>query len=157
MARTENETRHEDFQVVGKAGFPGFLTPESPARYPGHKVPASTTPHKKSPKKAPGDANVALILTSQAFENANPIPRRYTCEGDDISPPLEWAGIPSGTKSLALLVEDPDAPDPANPKRVWVHWVLYDIPGPARTLPDHGVELARGVDSGHPVHWLPGD
>lgn len=67
-------------------------------------------------------------LTSPAFKHGQPIPRRYTCEGDDVSPPLEWAGLPEGTKSLALIVDDPDAPDPAAPKRVWVHWVLYDIP-----------------------------
>jgi len=61
-----------------------------------------------------------LTLSSPAFEHGQPIPQRYTCEGNDISPPLEWADIPAGTKSLALLVEDPDAPDPARPKRVWV-------------------------------------
>ena len=71
---------------------------------------------------------MAFRITSPAFENGDPIPRRYTCEGDDISPPLEWSGVPKGTKSLALIAEDPDAPDPAAPKRVWVHWVLYDIP-----------------------------
>ena len=71
---------------------------------------------------------MALRITSPAFEHGEPMPRRYTCEGDDISPALEWSGVPEGTKSLALLVDDPDAPDPAAPKRVWVHWVLYDIP-----------------------------
>lgn len=71
---------------------------------------------------------MAFMLTSPVFEQGQPIPRRYTCEGDDVSPPLEWAGVPEGTKSLALIVDDPDAPDPAAPKRVWVHWVLYDIP-----------------------------
>jgi Raf kinase inhibitor-like YbhB/YbcL family protein len=69
-----------------------------------------------------------LSLTSPTFESGQPIPRRYTCEGDDISPSLDWSGIPEGTKSLALIVDDPDAPDPAAPKRVWIHWVLYDIP-----------------------------
>ena len=72
--------------------------------------------------------SLALRITSPAFEYGEPIPRRYTCEGDDISPALEWSGVPEGTKSLALIVDDPDAPDPAAPKRVWVHWVLYDIP-----------------------------
>lgn len=71
---------------------------------------------------------MALSLTSSAFEHGQPIPRRYTCEGDDISPPLEWSGLPDAAKSLSLIVEDPDAPDPAAPKRTWVHWVLYDIP-----------------------------
>lgn len=71
---------------------------------------------------------MALRITSPAFEHGQPLPRRYTCDGDDISPVLEWSGVPEGTKSLALIVDDPDAPDPAAPKRVWVHWVLYDIP-----------------------------
>lgn len=69
-----------------------------------------------------------FTLTSPAFEHGGAIPRRYTCDGDDISPPLEWSGVPAGTKSLALVIEDPDAPDPAAPKRVWVHWLLYNLP-----------------------------
>lgn len=69
-----------------------------------------------------------LALTSTAFVNNGTIPRRYTCEGDDLSPPLSWSGVPDGAKSLALIVDDPDAPDPAAPTRTWVHWVLYNIP-----------------------------
>lgn len=71
---------------------------------------------------------MALRITSPAFEHGQPMSRRYTCDGDDISPALEWSGVPEATKSLALIVDDPDAPDPAAPRRVWVHWVLYDIP-----------------------------
>ena len=71
---------------------------------------------------------MALRIASPAFAHGESIPRRYTCDGDDISPALEWSGIPDDTRSLALIVDDPDAPDPAAPKRVWVHWVLYDIP-----------------------------
>lgn len=71
---------------------------------------------------------MALTLTSSAFEHGRPIPREYTCEGDDTSPPLGWSGAPAGTKSLALIVDDPDAPDPAKPTRVWVHWVLANLP-----------------------------
>jgi Raf kinase inhibitor-like YbhB/YbcL family protein len=56
------------------------------------------------------------------------IPARYTCDGQDISPPLQWSGIPTEAKSLVLIVDDPDAPDPAAPKMTWVHWVLYNIP-----------------------------
>jgi Raf kinase inhibitor-like YbhB/YbcL family protein len=70
----------------------------------------------------------ALIVTSTAFTEGAAIPTRYTCEGQDISPPLAWSGVPSGTNSLALIVDDPDAPDPKAPQRTWVHWVLYDIP-----------------------------
>ena len=91
-----------------------------------------------------------LTLSSPAFEHGQPIPHRYTCEGDDVSPPLEWAGVPAGTKSLALIVEDPDAPDPSAPKRVWVHWVLYDIPGDVTSVLEGvgGTDLPTGTLEG---------
>jgi len=69
-----------------------------------------------------------LTLTSSAFAHEQEIPKRYTCEGNDYSPPLQWSGIPAGAQSLALIVDDPDAPDPKAPKRTWVHWVLYNLP-----------------------------
>ena len=69
-----------------------------------------------------------LDLTSSAFQHNGDIPRRYTCDGENISPPIAWSGIPERTKSLALIVDDPDAPDPAAPTRTWVHWILYNIP-----------------------------
>ncbi len=75
-----------------------------------------------------------LTLTSSAFVDNGTVPRRYTCEGDDVSPPLSWSGVPARARSLALIVDDPDAPDPAAPKRTWVHWVLYDIPASATGL-----------------------
>lgn len=71
---------------------------------------------------------MSLALTSTAFTNGKEIPATYTCDGDDTSPPLSWSGIPSRAKSLALIVDDPDAPDPAAPQRTWVHWVLYNLP-----------------------------
>ena len=71
---------------------------------------------------------MALILKSSAFKNGDAIPDRYTCSGDDVSVPLNWEGVPDNTRSLALIVDDPDAPDPNAPKMVWVHWVLYNIP-----------------------------
>ena len=83
-----------------------------------------------------------MYLTSPAFANQGEIPNKYTCDGQDLSPPLSWSGIPPGTKSLALIVEDPDAPDPKAPKMTWVHWVLYDIPPTATGLP----EAARSSD-----------
>ena len=67
-------------------------------------------------------------VSSSAFAPKASMPTRYTCEGGDISPPLEWSGAPPGTKSFALIVEDPDAPDPAKPTRVVSHWVVYNIP-----------------------------
>ena len=69
-----------------------------------------------------------LTLTSTAFAPDGAIPSHYTCEGKDISPPLAWRDAPAETRSFALVVDDPDAPDPAAPQRTWVHWVLYNIP-----------------------------
>jgi hypothetical protein len=71
---------------------------------------------------------MALSLTSTAFNPGEKIPSRYTCEGEDVSPPLVIGGVPEGTKSLALILDDPDAPDPKAPKRVWAHWLLYNLP-----------------------------
>jgi hypothetical protein len=78
---------------------------------------------------------MALTLTSPAFPPNGEIPTVHTCEGADTSPPLAWSSVPPGTKSLALVVDDPDAPDPAAPKTTWVHWVVYDIPAAASGLP----------------------
>lgn len=64
------------------------------------------------------------------------MPPRYTCDGDDCSPPLIWAGVPDGARSLALIVNDPDVPDPKQPTREWVHWILYNIPPDAPGLPE---------------------
>ena len=69
-----------------------------------------------------------MIISSSAFEHNGKIPSLYSCEGNDISPPLAWSGVPSGAKSLALIVDDPDAPDPAAPRMTWVHWLLYNLP-----------------------------
>lgn len=76
----------------------------------------------------------SVNLTSSAFVDREKIPRLFTCEGDDVSPPLAWAALPPGTQSLVLIVDDPDAPDPAAPKMTWVHWVLYNIPPTASGL-----------------------
>jgi hypothetical protein len=70
---------------------------------------------------------MTLVLSSTAFGPNQPIPKRYTCDGEDLSPPLRFAGAPPATKSLALIIDDPDAPDPKHPQRVWVHWVIYNI------------------------------
>jgi len=69
-----------------------------------------------------------MKLTSNAFAHGGEIPARFTCEGADVSPPLSWSSVPSEARSLALVVDDPDAPDPRAPKMTWVHWVLYDLP-----------------------------
>jgi Raf kinase inhibitor-like YbhB/YbcL family protein len=76
-----------------------------------------------------------LKIRSPAFQHSQPIPVRYTADGEDVSPPLEWTGAPTRTQSFALIVDDPDAPDPRSPRRTWVHWVLYDIPAETHALP----------------------
>jgi Raf kinase inhibitor-like YbhB/YbcL family protein len=75
-----------------------------------------------------------MKLSSPAFQDHGSIPRKYTCEGADVSPPLAIDDVPAGTRSLALIVDDPDAPDPAAPKMTWVHWVLYDLPPDTESL-----------------------
>ena len=89
-----------------------------------------------------------MELSSPAFTNGGDIPSRYTCEGQDTAPPLAWSGLPEGTRSLALVVDDPDAPDPAHPPRTWVPWVLYDIPPTAAGLPEGGRPLPEGTLEG---------
>ena len=79
---------------------------------------------------------MAIAFSSPVFAHNGPIPKLYTCQGKDISPALAWSGLPDGTKSVVLIVDDPDAPDPAAPKRVWVHWVLYNLPPTTTGLPE---------------------
>ena len=79
---------------------------------------------------------MSLSITSPAFQPGGPIPTQYTCEGRDASPPLAWNGVPAAAKSLVLIVDDPDAPDPAAPRMTWVHWVLFNIPPGSGGLPD---------------------
>jgi Raf kinase inhibitor-like YbhB/YbcL family protein len=95
------------------------------------------------------EADMTLTMTSTAFAPGGAIPAKYTCEGDDLSPPLRWQDAPPGTQSLVLIIDDPDAPDPAAPKMTWVHWVLYDIPPSASGLPeDAGRRLPEGTREG---------
>ena len=93
---------------------------------------------------------MGISLGSSSFSAGGSIPVRHTCDGADRSPPLSWSGAPAGTKSFALIVDDPDAPDPAAPKMTWVHWVLYNIPPNANQL-ENGIpesELPRGTRGG---------
>ena len=84
-----------------------------------------------------GNAAMAMTLNSPAFQQNGHIPSRYTCEGEDISPPLAWEGVPNGAKSLVLIIDDPDAPDPKAPKMVWVHWVVYNMPADTQSSPEN--------------------
>ena len=79
---------------------------------------------------------MGLALSSPAFAPGGEIPARFTCEGRDLSPALDWTGVPEAAKSLVLIVDDPDAPDPKAPKMTWVHWVLYNLPPTTRGLPE---------------------
>lgn len=77
---------------------------------------------------------MTLTLRSPAFDHLGPIPVRHTCDGEDTPPPLEWAGVPAAARSLVLIVDDPDAPDPQAPRMTWIHWVLYNLPAGAGGL-----------------------
>ena len=95
-------------------------------------------------------AMMSLTITSPAFGHDGSIPAVYTCDGEDISPELNWSDIPGNTKSLVLILDDPDAPDPAAPKMTWVHWVLYNIPATAAGLTEriNESELPEGTLQG---------
>lgn len=97
-----------------------------------------------------GGTAMKLTITSREFSHLGSIPKRFTCDGEDISPPLEWSGLPDGTKSIVLIVDDPDAPDPAAPKMTWVHWVVYNMPPDVSGLAE-GIgpsDLPKGTKAG---------
>ncbi|MBX3206659.1 MAG: YbhB/YbcL family Raf kinase inhibitor-like protein [Labilithrix sp.] len=100
---------------------------------------AEASPAKPGPPSEAAPV-AKLTLTSSSFPANGPIPAKHTCEGAEVSPALAWSDPPPATKSLAVVVSDPDAPDPAAPKQVFVHWVLYDIPPSTR-------EIAEGARS----------
>ena len=77
---------------------------------------------------------MSFSISSPAFRADGSIPTKHTCQGPDLSPALEWRDLPAGTQSLALIVDDPDAPDPKAPRMIWVHWVLYNVPPGATGL-----------------------
>lgn len=90
---------------------------------------------------------MAFTLSSSAFIHGGAIPSRHTCQGEDVSPALAWSDPPPGTVTYVLIVDDPDAPDPAAPRMTWVHWVLLNIPAATRTLPEgaHGQSLPEAT------------
>ena len=87
---------------------------------------------------------MAFQLKSPAFQDHAIIPERFTCEGDNISPPLEWKNPPKGAKTLALIVEDPDAPNPLAPKKTWDHWVLYNLPVEFKKIEEDYADVPKG-------------
>lgn len=96
------------------------------------------------------EGNMSLSIKSTAFVHEGEIPSKYTCQGKDIAPDLAWEGVPEDAASLALIVDDPDAPDPAAPRMTWVHWVLYNIPPDAIGLPEgaESEDLPNGTQEG---------
>lgn len=86
-----------------------------------------------------------MTISSSAFADNGSIPKQYTCEGQDISPPLTWNGVPAGALSLVLIVDDPDAPDPAAPRMTWVHWLLYNLPASCTGLAEAVPALPPGT------------
>jgi Raf kinase inhibitor-like YbhB/YbcL family protein len=91
---------------------------------------------------------MGLKITSSAFADGAASPTKYTCEGQDLSPPLAWTGVPAGAKSLVLILDDPDAPDPKAPKMTYVHWVLYDLPPDSSGLAEAIKSLPAVAKSG---------
>lgn len=93
---------------------------------------------------------MTLEIHSPAFKTGAAMPAIYTCDGQNISPPLSWGGVPGGAKSLVLIVDDPDAPDPAAPKMTFVHWLLYNLPPDSAGLPENvsPVSLPVGTREG---------
>ena len=98
---------------------------------------------------------MAMEINSAAFADGGTIPTQYTCQGNNLSPPLSWAGIPEQAKSLVLIIDDPDAPDPQAPKMTWVHWVLYNLPPENSGLPEAAKKLPQGRNKGLTVGIKP--
>ena len=103
---------------------------------------------------------MALTLRSDTFPTDGPLPAVLTCEGEGRSPHLAWSGTPQNAGSLALIVDDPDAPDPRAPRRTWVHWVLYDIPPTVHELPEGASDnlpagTREGVNDSHQLGYGP--
>ena len=114
---------------------------------------AATRGHAEFRKEPP----VPMTIESSAFEPNGKIPRKHTCEGNDVSPPLAWHGEPASTRSFALIVDDPDAPDPNAPKMTWVHWVVYDLPASAHALSEGASrQLPAGTRQGKNDWQRPG-
>jgi Raf kinase inhibitor-like YbhB/YbcL family protein len=96
----------------------------------------------------PSEEGDAMKLESTAFEQNGQIPEKYTCEGGDVPPPLSWSGIPDEARSLVLIVDDPDAPDPAAPRMTFTHWLLFNVPKVAPGLPEGADPLPDGAAQG---------
>jgi len=124
--------------VLSLAALPACQTP-------GH-TPAAESGAVSAPEE--GAPMSKMKIASASFAEGQEIPALHTCQGGDASPPLSWSGVPAKAASLALIVDDPDAPDPKAPKTTWVHWVLYNIPPSATGLAEGVQDLPAGAKSG---------
>ncbi len=104
--------------------------------------------HSARRAAAQGPEAITMELHSSAFAAHGELPTRFTCEGANSSPPLGWSGLPQGTKSLVLIVDDPDAPDPKAPRMTWVHWLLFNLPPEPALLPEGVRKLPVGAQAG---------
>jgi len=121
------------FLCIGlMAGLAGCTPGEKPAQPPVQVLGDTPPCCQDSASNPEGEKPMSIKVTSTAFAEGAKIPKKYTGEGEDVSPPLAWSGVPEGTKELALICDDPDAPT-AEP---WVHWVIYKIPGDCPGLPE---------------------
>ncbi|UCF61319.1 MAG: YbhB/YbcL family Raf kinase inhibitor-like protein [Anaerolineaceae bacterium] len=111
---------------------PGTSPPVDTPRPPTETEEAAVSTVEPEPKAEIEEGELAMVfkLTSTVFDEGDPIPKEFTCDGEDISPPLQWTDPPEGTVSFALIADDPDAP-----VGTWVHWVIYNLPTDARSLP----------------------
>jgi Raf kinase inhibitor-like YbhB/YbcL family protein len=116
----------------------GFFSSCTTGGDPSGKKPASA----RKPAQSQGAKVMNMTVTSSAFKNGEAIPKKYTGEGFDYSPPLEWSGVPEGVKELALICDDPDAPS----EEPWVHWVIYKIPADAKGLKEGVPRKSRLTD-----------
>jgi len=126
---------------------PPTTTPRPPTQPPAvENTAVSTIEPKPTIELEEGDLAMGFILSSTVFAEGNPIPQKYSCDGDDISPPMQWTDPPEGTMSFALIADDPDAP-----VGTWVHWVLYNLPANINSLPEafpSDADLADGSKNG---------
>jgi Raf kinase inhibitor-like YbhB/YbcL family protein len=154
----ERKSRIEAGAEHRRPGEPRATVPPATGRVESTRIPAFRAPKETSMKPRPLLATLPLLLfavkgvamsltlTSTAFPHQGEIPLRYTCEASskpEPSPPLGWTGVPPNAKSLALIVDDPDAPQPP-----WTHWVLYDLPPASSGLPEGGATLPAGARAG---------
>jgi Raf kinase inhibitor-like YbhB/YbcL family protein len=131
--------------LLGVLVLHGAVACERQGSTPNGATSARTTPSIGADTRR---EETTMKLGSSAFAANGSMPAQHTCEGANVSPPLAWTEAPHGTKSFALVVHDPDAPDPAAPKRDWVHWIVYNLPASCAALGEAAVDLPTSARQG---------